>query len=173
MMITENFTRHFLHIFSKITNTNIDFTKLLRGEIMQKKILIVSILLFIFAACFSTVFATGNMANFAREATENVVGGVENALDTTGNAIENTWDATKNTAQSVGNVVENVTETTVNGVRNTLDTTNSAISDTTANAEGYTFLGMSLDVWMWIILIAIVVIAVVLICKYMKEHNDD
>ena len=117
---------------------------------MQKKILIVSILLFIFAACFSTVFATGNMANFAREATENVAGGVENALDTTGNAIEN-----------------------VNGVRNTLDTTNSAISDTTANAAGYTFLGMSLDVWMWIILIAIVVIAVVLICKYMKEHNDN
>ena len=70
---------------------------------MHKKIAIISILLIMFAACFSTVFATGEMANNARNAADNVASGVDNTMDTVGNAVENTWDATKNTAQGVGN----------------------------------------------------------------------
>lgn len=153
---------------------------------MLKKLSIISVLLILLGFLSSTVLATSDMSNYMRDAGNNIGEAARNTADGVGNVVENTWDATKNTASAVGNAVENTWDaakntthaagdaigntagTVTNGVKNMVDTSESGMQ----SGNSYNFLGLGLDVWMWIILIAIVVIAIVLICKYMKEHND-
>ena len=150
---------------------------------MMKKIFIISVLSILTICLISNFAFATSVGNMVENTVSDGVTAVEDGGAMVGNAMRSEGDMIENGIDNMENMVDNglsngiINSQTVddigNGAKNVTEsiTTGNVFS---GNSEsGYTILGLSLSVWMWIILIIIFIVIISLICKYMKDNNDD
>ena len=150
---------------------------------MMKKIFIISVLSILTICLISNFAFATSVGNMVENTVSDGVTAVENGGEMVGNAMRSEGDMIENGIDNMENMVDNGLSNGIinsqsvddigNGAKNVTEsiTTGNIISGN--STSGYTVLGLSGTVWMWIIIIIIFIVVIALICKYMKDHNDD
>ena len=164
---------------------------------MEKKILYSIFLLLVIVFASTCVFAEDNnsMLQNAANGVRNVVGGAENTVENAARGISNTsrnitegmQNAGNTAANNIGNTVNNMDNTANNGMNNDTNSTtdnntsgfmgiNSTTDEGNYNAtrtatnEG-TFLGLTSNTWIWMV-VALAALAIgILIYSYFAQNN--
>ena len=129
----------------------------------------------VFSLSFSLCFAT-DATNTLKDAGNDMVNGVRDAVGGAENAIEDGARDLSNTSKNITGGTENMAHDATNGMGNIAGTAKNGVSYTatrTSAETGSTFMGMNATAWTWLI-IGIAAIAIVALVWYYGNqlHNN-
>lgn len=145
----------------------------------NKKILLSLILFFIISLIFTCSFANNEIKDMSN--------GVKNAVQGATNVVENTAKDISNTSKNITQDMQNGANNITNSVKDTMNNTdnnnngNPVTSTTDGNYNATrtattkndnTFMGMSSNLWTWIIVGASVIAIAALVWYYTTKVND-
>ena len=139
---------------------------------MNKKIFISIAISLVFILASTLCFATENMiddvsngvrdvVNGAKDATENVVDGSKNAINTT-------EETTGNIAGTISNTSKNITGSMENGMQDGMSN-----YDAKRLSTDNTFLGMTNNMWTWLIVGITAIAIIALIWYYSMQYTNN
>lgn len=132
--------------------------------------IIAAIIMFATSSVFAANNEIGDSMTKATNTVRNVVGGAENVVENAAGAIGTGVKDLGNTFTDGAARVTNTTNNNANKVTDRYTTTRTSTTGTTNNG---TFLGMSSNVWTWLVL-AIAAIAIVgLVWYYAVQNNNN
>lgn len=148
---------------------------------MNKRIILISTVLFLLLSILSCVFAVdennNNIGSSAVNTIRNAVGGAENVIENAGKGISNTIKAGTNSIENMGNNMandmtnnNNTNNANANTMNNRSNDSQYNVARTTAN-NGMNFTDGINNTWIWITLAIIAVVAIALVVYYGNQRN--